>query len=93
MGAYSLTRPITLPVDGTLTVKRNGSTVTGWTCNYSTGLVSFTVPPAAGVISATCEFDVRCRFDVDRLPIEIVARNGNGLLFQPGSIPLVERRA
>lgn len=93
VGAYSLTRPITLPVNGTLTVKRNGTVVGGWTCNYSTGLVSFASPPAAGVISASCEFDVRVRFDVDYLPTEIVGRNPGGFLFEPGSIPLVERRA
>ena len=91
-GAYSLSRPIVLPRDGTLVVRRNGSVVGGWTCNYETGLVSFGSPPAAGVISASCDFDVRVRFDIDYLPTEIVAR-GDGLLFEPGSIPLVERRA
>jgi uncharacterized protein (TIGR02217 family) len=91
--AYSLTRPITLPVDGTLDVKRNGVSVGGWTCNYSTGLVSFASPPAAGVISASCEFDVKARFDIDYLPTEIVGRNPGTRLFRPGSIPLVERRA
>lgn len=93
VGAHALTRPIILPRSGTLTVKRNGSPIAGWTCNYNTGLVSFASPPAAGVISATCEFDVLARFDVDYLPTEIVARNVATLLFQPGSIPLVERRA
>lgn len=93
VGAHALTRPIILPRSGTLTVKRNGSPIAGWTCNYNTGLVSFASPPAAGVISATCEFDVLARFDVDYLPTEIVARNITTLLFQPGSIPLVERRA
>jgi uncharacterized protein (TIGR02217 family) len=93
VGAYTLTRPLTLPVDGTLVVKRNGSVVGGWTCNYSTGLISFASPPAAGVISASCEFDVQTRFDIDYFPTEIVSRNGGGLLFEPGSIPIVERRA
>lgn len=93
VGAYSLTRTLSLPVSGTLTVKRNGSTVSGWTCNYSTGLVSFSVAPAAGVISASCHFDVCTRFDTDYLPTDIVGRNAGGFLFEPGSIPLVERRA
>lgn len=92
VGAHSLTRPIVLPRSGTLTVKRNGTPVAGWTCNYSTGLVSFASPPTAGVISASCDFDVKARFDIDYLPIEIVGRNVAGLLFEPGSIPLVERR-
>ena len=93
VGAHALTRPIVLPRQGTLVVKRNGVAVGGWTCNYTTGLVSFTTPPAAGVISASCEFDVKVRFDIDYLPTEITGKNAATLLFRPGSIPLVERRA
>jgi uncharacterized protein (TIGR02217 family) len=92
-GPYSLTRPILLPVNGRLVVRRNGSVVSGWTCNYSTGLVSFSSPPAAGVISASCDFDCKVRFDIDYWPAEIVARGPDGLLFDPGTVRLVERRA
>jgi len=93
VGAYSLVRPIVLPVDGTLVVRRNGDPVAGWTCNYSTGLVSFAAPPAAGVISAAGEFDVKVRFDQDALPLELDGRQGGELLLAPGSVRLVERRA
>lgn len=93
VGAHSLTRPIVLPRESTLVVKRNGSAVGGWTVNALTGLVSFASPPAAGVISASCEFDVKVRFDIHYLPIDIVGRNIATFLFRPGSIPLVERRA
>lgn len=90
---HSLTRPILLPRVETLVIKRNGAPVAGWTVNPETGLVSFSIPPAAGVISWSGEFDVKVRFDIDYLPTEIVGRNMATFLFQPGSIPLVERRA
>jgi len=42
----------------------------GYMLDYTTGLVTFTTPPASGVIiSADFEFDVPVRFDIDNIQI------------------------
>ena len=94
VGGYSLLRTITKPRTGTLVMYRNGVVIGGWTANYATGLVSFSAPPAAGTMSASCEFDVQVRFDVDGLPVELLTKKGNtsAILFSPGTIRLVEVR-
>jgi len=65
---YGFTNPltidITLPVSGTLSVKVAGVTATGWTCDYETGILSFS-PAPTGAIVATYEFDVLCSLSVD----------------------------
>jgi len=92
-GAYAMVRKITKPVAGTVTLYRNGQAATGWTVNTSTGLVSFTSAPAAGAITASFEFDVPVRFDMDTLPTEIVSRQqSHALLLSPGTVKLVEVR-
>lgn len=88
-------RTITKPVAGSVRVYRNAvEVVSGWTVNTGTGLVSFAVAPAAGAMTADFEFDVPVRFDVDSLPAEGLARKQNGeLIFDAGTVPLVEVRA
>lgn len=68
-GPVSYGRRITRPVAGTVLIGLGGVlSGSGWTVNASTGLVTFTTPPAAGVIvTAGFQFDVPARFDIDYL--------------------------
>lgn len=70
-GASSeLYRTITKPKPTTVQIYVDGVLQpSGWTVNTTTGLVSFSVAPAAGkIISANFEFDVPVRFDNDEPP-------------------------
>lgn len=59
--------PIRVYVDGT-------RITTGFTVNYSTGVITFSVAPALGeVIGWSGEFDVPVRFDTDQLPVEYIS--------------------
>lgn len=61
-------RDITRPVEGTLTIEVNNVPTLAWTCDYSTGLVTFVSAPADGAnIQASFEFDVPVRFDTDQM--------------------------
>jgi len=79
-GAYTYTRDITKPVDGTLTgvyvnavLQTEGAGATEYTIDYSTGIITFgasAIPAAAHVVAITeCEFDVHARFDTDQISI------------------------
>lgn len=95
-------KPITASVmkyDGTyctntVAVYLNGvKQLTGWTVDYTTGLVTFTSPPALGVlVTADFQFNYPARFDTDVCeasvePSDIV--DGNGLITW-ASVALVE---
>lgn len=84
------TRTIKKPVEGTVKIYLDGVEQTsGWSCDYTTGIISFDTPPASGVIiTADFEFDVPVRFDTDELPITIEALQIGSIK----SIPLVEIR-
>lgn len=86
----SYTRIINKPVQGTVFVYLNGVLQTsGFTVNTTTGLVTFTVPPAnTVVVTAEFEFDVPVRFDTDELKIQYQAYDQ---LVVDG-IPMVELR-
>ncbi|PRX29001.1 TIGR02217 family protein [Meinhardsimonia xiamenensis] len=89
-GAQSWTRAIRKPVAGTVRVALDGfEQADGWTVDTGTGVVTFDVPPGAGVtISAGFEFDVPVRFESDALDVTLdVERLGS-----IASIPLVEVR-
>jgi uncharacterized protein (TIGR02217 family) len=66
-GGDSQDRVITKPVAGTVNVYVNGAMqASGWAVNTSTGIVTFTLPPANGaVLRASFEFDVLVRFTGD----------------------------
>lgn len=68
-GAITQWRKITRPVAGSVLVALGGiAQGSGWSVDVDTGLVSFTAPPAAGVVvTAGFRFDVPARFDTDRL--------------------------
>ncbi len=91
-GSASYTRPITKPVEGTVTVAVAGATLShgaDFTFDAATGEVTLAVPPGAGAeITAGFEFDVPVRFDTDHIHVSIAT-------FQAGQapdVPVVEVR-
>jgi uncharacterized protein (TIGR02217 family) len=89
-GAQFWTRTITKPVAGTVTIALNGTPqASGWSVSTTTGLITFTTAPAAGVaITAGFEFDVPVRFDTDVLDVTLDLERLGSIT----SIPLVEIR-
>jgi len=76
------TRDIRKPVLNTVKIGVNGSqAVSGWSVNYTTGIVTFDSPPTNGhEITAGFEFDVPVRFDTDYLQIDLSG-------FEAGNVP------
>ena len=89
-GGVDETRTIRKPVSGSVRIYKNGVLQTsGVTIAYATGLVTFSIAPAAGVaITADFEFDVPVRFDTDRLSATLDAYGVHSWL----DIPLIEVR-
>jgi uncharacterized protein (TIGR02217 family) len=89
-GAQSWTRTITKPVAGTVTIALNGTAqASGWSVSTTTGHITFTMAPAAGVaITAGFEFDVPVRFDTDALDVTLDFERLGSIT----SIPFVEIR-
>ena len=89
-GAQSWTRTITKPVAGTVSIALNGTPqASGWSVSTSTGLITFTTAPTAGVaVTAGFEFDVPVRFDTDALDVTLDLERLGSIT----SIPLVEIR-
>jgi uncharacterized protein (TIGR02217 family) len=89
-GAEVESRTITKPVAGTVKVFRDGiQATTGWSVDTTTGLVTFAIAPAAGVLlTADFEFDLPVRFDTDRMEITIETYE----LGSWGQIPVLELR-
>ena len=81
-------RPVTKPVAGSVRVTVGGvERTSGWSCDAATGVVQFSVAPAAGAaITAGFLFDVPVRFDTDRLDVELTSFDAAYL----PDIPLVE---
>jgi len=69
-GGASYVRPIKKPVGNTVRVYADGVEQVGnWTVNETTGLVTFTSPPAdAAELTWSGEFHVPVRFYIDHLP-------------------------
>ena len=89
-GAYSAQRLIRKPVSGSVKVYLNSVVQSsGFTIDYTTGLVTFTTAPATGVlVNADFQFDVPVRFDTD----ELAARADSPGVFVWESISIVELR-
>ena len=67
-------RPILKPIQGTVKLYLDGVEITYPLINYSTGVISFTVPPASGqVITADFEFDVPVTFEKDEIGYSLQA--------------------
>lgn len=89
-GGNTDVRTITKPVAGTVKVYLAGVLqASGWSVNTTTGVITFSTPPANGVaVSSDYEFDVPVRFDTDRMAVTIEQIN----LHQWSGIPIVEIR-
>jgi uncharacterized protein (TIGR02217 family) len=82
-------RPITKPMADSVEVLVNGTPTADFDVDALTGIVTFDVAPGVGaVLTASFEFDVPVRFDIDRLDIEL---SGFDAADAP-AIPLVEVR-
>jgi uncharacterized protein (TIGR02217 family) len=82
-------RPITRPVVETVEVFVDGTPTLAVEVDELTGLVTFDDAPADGaVLTATFEFDVPVRFDIDRLDIELTGFDAA----DAPAIPLIEVR-
>jgi len=93
IAAETYERPLTKPITATVRVWVNGiEQVSGWTVSRTTGIVTFTSPPAmSAVIEASCEFDVPVRFAQSRLAWRAINRNvGLGLLYECDALSLIE---
>ncbi len=89
-GSQTWVRTITKPVAGTVTIALNGTPqASGWSVDTTTGVVTFTTAPAAGVaITAGFQFDVPVRFDTDALDVTLDLERLGSIT----SIPLLEIR-
>jgi uncharacterized protein (TIGR02217 family) len=83
-------RTITKPVAGTVRVFLDSvEQLPGWSVDVTTGVVTFTTAPAAGVaITADFELDVPVRFDTDHMAVTIESFH----LHRWQQIPIVELR-
>jgi uncharacterized protein (TIGR02217 family) len=72
-GLQSYVRTITKPVTGSVLVAVGGvPQSSGWSVDTTTGIVTFTAPPANGAsVTAGFEFDVPVRFDSDLLDVTL----------------------
>ncbi len=89
-GSQSWVRTIGKPVTGSVRIALAGTPkLSGWSVDTSTGLVTFSTAPGAGVaITAGFEFDVPVRFDTDTLDITLDLERLGSIT----SIPLLEIR-
>ena len=87
---YTEARKIRKPVTGTARIYVGGvERIDGWSVNYTTGMVTFTIAPATDIIiTADYEFDVPVRFDTDHCPLSIKEWD----IYSWDNIPLVEIR-
>jgi len=87
-GPSSWTRKIRKPVAGSVLIAVNGiRQTTGFGVDSTTGMVTFTTPPASGAaITAGFAFDTPVRFDSDQLAINLANFSAGEI----PSIPLVE---
>lgn len=89
-GAYTYSRRILKPINGTLSVYVNAVLKTegaDYTVDYATGEITFGVAPTAGhAIVVTCEFHVPVRFDTDELMPQHVGFNAEEM----SSVQLIE---
>lgn len=72
-GGITKVRKITRPISATVKIYKDGVLQTsGYTLNASTGVVTFSVAPANGVVLAWAgQFDVPARFDTDQMSMSI----------------------
>jgi uncharacterized protein (TIGR02217 family) len=82
-------RPITKPVAETVQVFVDGAPTSAFEVDELTGIVTFDAAPAdSAELTASFEFDVPVRFDIDRLDIELTGFDAA----DAPAIPLIEVR-
>jgi uncharacterized protein (TIGR02217 family) len=83
-------RTIGKPVAGTVRIYLDSvEQLSGWSVDVTTGIVTFTTPPAQDVdVTADFEFDVPVRFDTDHMAVTIETYK----LHRWQQIPIVELR-
>lgn len=88
-GATTKTRKITRPTNGTITIYKDAVLQSsGFTITHTTGIVTFSVAPANGVVLTwRGDFYFRARFDTDELPVQFDTYNNHS-----ASVPVVEER-
>ncbi len=89
-GAQTWVRTIAKPVVGTVRVALDMvEQLSGWTLDATTGVITFTLAPAGGVIvRAGFEFDVPVRFDTDSLDVTLDFERLGSIT----SVPMIEIR-
>ena len=89
-GSQTWVRTIAKPVAGSVAVALNSAPqASGWSVDTTTGVITFTTPPSAGVaVTAGFEFDVPVRFDTDVLDVTLDLERLGSIT----SIPLLEIR-
>ena len=89
-GSIIEVRTVAKPVAGTVHVYKDGvEQPSGWSVDVTTGVVTFTTAPIAGVaITADFELDVPVRFDTDHMAVTIESFK----LHRWQQIPIVELR-
>lgn len=95
VGASTKTRKITRPKNATITIYLGGVLQSsGFTVNYSTGVVTFSAAPGNAVaVTWRGDFYVPCRFDSDTLQFDAADRaGGTGALILSTAVPVVEER-
>ena len=86
----TVTRAIAKPIDGTLKVYLDGDEVlTGWTCDYTTGVLSTEL---TGAIIVSFDYDVPVRFEEDKIDFTYEAGKGGRKLFTLAPLTCVELR-
>ncbi|MGE5501201.1 MAG: TIGR02217 family protein [Ignavibacteriales bacterium] len=82
-------RDVRKPVAGTVVAAVNGVTTTAFTVDTTTGVLTFTAPPAVGAaVTAGFEFDTPVRFDTDRIDVTLEGFDAGRMV----AAPLVEVR-
>ncbi len=89
-GGFAYERVITKLVSGAVNVYLDGVLQTsGFSIDYATGIVSFDVAPAEGiVVQVDGEFDAHVRFDLDSLDIDLEWIEAGGI----PNVPVIEVR-
>ena len=87
-------RKITKPVSPTVKIYEDNIEITsGFSVNYSTGVVTFDTPKAVtSQLTWDGEFDVPCRFDTDELQATILESGQNDRLYQLDNVSVIEVR-
>lgn len=93
---YKYVRPINRIVDDSESIWKNGVLQvqnTDYTIDNDTGIVTSLSSWTGATLEVSCEFDVLCRYDVDRLAATMPTRHAAGeLMIQWQDIDIVEVR-